>query len=1065
MAGKDPKDTLDIQQDIANVLARQQQILENINKTYDAQTQSLGAIAKALGQTNADVLNKSAQGANRSLSLLGKTSKDLDKALKDKLGKTLGSISAKLMKFGPIGGFVVGAFTGLSKGLKNIYNAGKLALSVISGIADSTWEIGKAILAIPIKIYDGFIVASNKAGEYLLEYRRKMEDVRKEFGTFKGAISSTVIETSRSMKGFSATGLSTWQVFGNMSEKLQYVKELISGMGAAMGPLTKEFKEQGGALLGYQKGLGLSAEQMKAVAENSIAIGKPLEKNLREVTQQSVALGKSFQVDAKLISRDVGKAMQDVKHFAGASVKEISQASVYSRKLGIELDKIVGTMDKFETFDSAADSAAQLSQSFGVIVDTFELMEAQDPAKKLEILKKGFAAAGKSTENMTYQELDLVAQTTGLSAETAKLALSMKNQGKSLQDVQKDSDKAGKKTLTTEQAMSKLADSIERLIKNQPKFTGFFDAFIQGFTRGIERSGVFMKAVFNLRDSLLAFWRMGMKVGDAFVKIFPGVQKFFEAVGEFFEPKKFQKFADKIGDIFTTFFKNLSVNGFAKAWASLEKDFFSIESPALKKILAGAQEMLTAISSILADGLKYLFGSKGPITQAVKDLAKFISNPTAALEEMRLNNSGATSFMGKVLQPLWEAITDPAVFGPFFLALEDLFREIWEKIKKSEVVKDVVYGAMIYLAGTVLLNAITTAFSAVLAKLAIAVGAGLLSMFTTSLTAIVSDIAGALLISTGAAIGVFVASIASAAAVGYGIGKFVDWLAEKLFGKSLSDAGAEILTKWDPLGLIDKEAQEKSDMSFARKLNASKEKWKREADAARAFQAAKAKAGTEEEKTTGIDTLKTNFGKDPERYAASAKSTISDIEEVKKKLDKVDVKTVAAAFGKLNEIGKAVQPLDEAVSKKLELTGQALNALGNVNIDNLIKTSKMTRAGALAPAMDSIKTMVAAANDLDTALSDKSLNKLNITAKLQNVANAVGLGASGKYTVTNKDVNFTVNLTVTMNAGDLEKVIIQRKESVIRDRLVNANYVNPTGLTDIPVNANSPSPAPIGPKA
>src|SRR5690606_19459069 len=122
-------------------------------------------------------------------------------------------------------------------------------------------------------------------------------------------------------------------------------------------------------------------------------------------TKQTLELGKAFDIDQKLIGKDLGKAIADVRHFGSVTVKEIGQASVYARKLGLELDKIVGTLDAFETFDTAAENAAKLSQSFGVTVDAFELMEAQNPADQLDMLRRQFRAAGVDASNFSRQQL------------------------------------------------------------------------------------------------------------------------------------------------------------------------------------------------------------------------------------------------------------------------------------------------------------------------------------------------------------------------------------------------------------------------------------------------------------------------------------------------------------------------------------------------------------------------------------------------------------------------------------------------------------------------------------
>jgi hypothetical protein len=92
------------------------------------------------------------------------------------------------------------------------------------------------------------------------------------------------------------------------------------------------------------------------------------------------------------------------------------------------------------------------------------------------------------------------------------------------------------------------------------------------------------------------------------------------------------------------------------------------------------------------------------------------------------------------------------------------------------------------------------------------------------------------------------------------------------------------------------------------------------------------------------------------------------------------------------------------------------------------------------------------ANDLDKALGDGNINKIDIKAKLDRVARAVGLGGKASYTVNpSKQVQIVVNLEVVMDVDKVEKVMIMRKQSIIRDRL-NFATDNPStqGTNTIP---------------
>jgi hypothetical protein len=114
----------------------------------------------------------------------------------------------------------------------------------------------------------------------------------------------------------------------------------------------------------------------------------------------------------------------------------------------------------------------------------------------------------------------------------------------------------------------------------------------------------------------------------------------------------------------------------------------------------------------------------------------------------------------------------------------------------------------------------------------------------------------------------------------------------------------------------------------------------------------------------------------------------------------------------------------------------------------------------LKVALSTAADMVKASNDLDKALADGNINKIDVQAKLQKVANAVGL-TNAKYTIENKMVQISVNLTVTMQAGDVETAIVTNKNSVIRDRLNSIGPLKKNATPDGQHISSSEGPIPF----
>ena len=668
-------DQLDLTRKLAALTAQMAADTKKIAESYELQSSKIKELTSALADVSTeearkeftsfdDTVAKSAKNVSKSLDEPKESASNLQKRMIG-LGQQLDK------KFPRSAAAAVGALSGLVQGIKNVVAIGRASGSMFTGMVSWIADVSAAIVAIPFKMFQGLIdMAQNMSG--MDELRQALENIRKEFGALRGPAAGTVIDVARSMKNFSQTGLHAVQVFGMLHERLDYVRELAVAMGPTFSILLGEFKDNGGALLAYQKGLGLSNETMRDMANAAIATGRRLSSFLNENTKYALELGKAFGIDSKLLSRDMGKALSDVKHFAGATVREITQASVYARKLGVELDRITGTLDTFETFDSAAESAAKLGQSFGVLVDSFELMNAQDPATQVEMLRKQLAGAGVDTANMTRQQLKLLAQTTGLDEATAKMVFSLKNQGTSLSDIQKKGGEVERKQMSQAEAMSRLSDAIERLVRSGTAMQGgFFDVFIKGFLGGVQGSHDFLQIMVNIRSAMQTVYMEGVKLGRVFVQVFPGVKDVLGGLADFFKPAKFKGLAREVRVTFEEFFRDLTSSGGKASLEGLMRrlrksffDFFDKESPAGRRLLDGFGKITNAIGKAIAGGIGWVADQ---VTVGMRFVIDLLSG------KVPLPNVGAAvgegvGFMGRFIGPIisslaeaWPRFSDAAV--------------------------------------------------------------------------------------------------------------------------------------------------------------------------------------------------------------------------------------------------------------------------------------------------------------------------------------------------------------------------------------------------------------------
>lgn len=685
---------LDLQAQLNQLLADQNKMLEESTKLIKDQVTVTRDLVNAMRSANfKDVTDdvKSAQQAIQQASqstqnygstnqdVFDKVQKSMQEAIKNEmgLGKGMDDLGKKVKKFA----VAASAIDGFVQGLRFTYNMMHSITSLGSGLVGTLGHIGAAIISIPFKMLSGLIHMADSGGGSN-ELQQALEDIRKEFGSLRETSGRAVVDMARSMKGdLAGTGLAVTRVFGNLAERLKTMQEYAHNLGPLFAVLSGQFMKNAEAIGAYYKGLGLTEEAQKAVATRSYALGTALTEELRQIANYSLQLSKAFNGaagSAKEISRDMGTLMSDFKHFGGISTKEIGQAVVYFRRLGVEVSKVLGVIDQYDNFESAAQGAAHLSQAFNLNVDALEMMKAQNPAQRVEMLRKAFFQAGRSVENMTRQERALLAQQSGLDDSALDLVFSMKNQGMSYDQVTKKADAAKKKQLSQAEAMTKLADSIERLVRSGSSGSGgFLDRFIQGFTVGIQRSSEFRTIMRNLRIDLRTAYVEGIKVGRAFVDMFPGVKDVFKGIADLFEPRRFRAMFDRVKNTFKDFFKNMTTDpqtALPRLLDRLKDDFFSWFEPNNQnghRILDGFKKFFVAMSNIAGGLLKVAIEN---LTKGIRFITDLVSGRASLTVP---GGSGALGFMGQLIQPILGAVktAGPALWG----ALKDMFGALWKK--------------------------------------------------------------------------------------------------------------------------------------------------------------------------------------------------------------------------------------------------------------------------------------------------------------------------------------------------------------------------------------------------
>jgi len=583
-------------------------------------------------------------------------------------------------------------FTGIGSTMKTL-------ITTAGGVAKSAFNIGKAFLSIPMGIFKNLMNdAAAAAGD--TSFLQALEDIRKEFGSFKEGTSKDILGayTTLNTQLKQVSGLSVWQVFDKPADQLKYLHEMASKAGSQILQFGDELSKSAGIIATFDKGMGVGAENMKSMMARATVFGTSLTTQLGEVANYAIQLGKDFGISSKIISKEVSTMIKDVRNFGSLTQKEMTVAAVYTKKLGLEMKELTGLVDKFDNFDKAAESAAQLSQAFGATVDAFKLMNEQDPAKRLDELRKSLAATGKSTENMTRQELHLLAQTSGLSDEAAKLAFSTKNQGLTYDQVNKQANKAELAQIKQADALAKLADNIERVVRSGGQMHGsFFKMFFAGMEQGVKWSNSYRTAMINVRQALMQTFMAGRQVGkelgdnDAF-----GFARFMKGFGTTFGPANvnkilhgFTKEIDDNGKKIKVSFGGVvgelnaviqGKQGIGEALKHIRETFHAVVGPeTFKMMIDGGKDVMRSLAKGVGSGASFLAKE---LTNVLKTVTDFIKNPKEFLAKAQAAGAGGVGFGAELVKTIADSFGDPKVLKDLGKAFVDFGKVAMVKLKE-----------------------------------------------------------------------------------------------------------------------------------------------------------------------------------------------------------------------------------------------------------------------------------------------------------------------------------------------------------------------------------------------
>lgn len=682
-------------------------IIQQVTKAIQEQTASLNALTEALGR-NASV-SQSINDVNKSTVESQTQQKDALKGVTDAMREQQDGVSGLAAALGRNNGAMAEAdkqqkrnIDTLAKYTENIIGA-NIALTAMydvmnnmkmgAGLFFDTFTAGFGMMQAGIGLLMSPFEGLMKLGAaYNNEMAGKAfganQALVKQFGDLNGVTGEFIKSMKTDLKGASnelaSANNSLWAAIGDGPEILQEVTKMAGEMGDQFIRLKHQIAGAADEMFIMGRGMNISGESMKMLAINAEAAGGSLEESLQEGMVASAHLANQFGLDVKDIGKNMDKMMKNMSEFGHLSQKELAATAAYSAKLGVSIESLTKLMSGFDTFESAAQNAGKLAEAFGMNVDVMGMMNAENPAERMDMLRKSFEETGKSVNDLSRHELKLLSESMGgIPVEELKAGLSMSSDEMGFGDFSDAAEEAAEK-LTPEQAMEKVAKSIDKLNQQLTKLSGGpLTDFIKGFKEGLMNSKEFKGIIADIGTWLRQFSNYGKEIGKMFAKYFlkPGT-KMHTVMNNIFNIKRVTAFLDNVKAAFDGLFKGL-------AGLTEEKDPTKLAKTFLDKLMAaftdwtggtGTTGLVDGLKSMLETGLRMLAGMAPTIIKSAADqIVKFTESLKKFLEDPKGKVQGE---IGEGLQGAFTLAFD-AIMGAMpqlTAALQDLF---WTLLKAA----------------------------------------------------------------------------------------------------------------------------------------------------------------------------------------------------------------------------------------------------------------------------------------------------------------------------------------------------------------------------------------------
>ena len=618
---------------------------DNVEATADASqsmSQAVSEGSESLRNTTGEA-SSAMENLQSSSVKLEETTRSFTEALielKDKLKSLFSTFSQKLTSIG-----------------SGILKIGKMIVSGITTLVGAAAKFVKFALSVPFTITQAAAELGNKIRTDLVETIQTAAEDLKESFDFSSDIGKGVQEMTSRGKGmllaFQNPSSELVKLFGYGATGIaNMIKEVGTNI-AAMGQFSEIF---GRSIMGNArrtkdftkmvKAFGLSSEDIHYLALDASNNLEHINTRMAKMGVTLTSVSTEFRLDRKRLSKNFMILRKDITQFGHLSDEEIAKTTARLTQMRVKLEDAAAVFKKFSTFEDAANSVAILSQTFGMNLDAFDIIQAKNPEEIINMFRNSMLETGRSFQDLNRFEKDLMAQHTGMSAESLAALMNYRDLGLTHEEAVRrmQSEKPEAKQMA---ALKKLNTAIKEFQKVLT-FDSPFQAFADGLMANTTLSGDLKDTLVSLSGGYQSIFEYAKNLdGKTWTGLTRPIKLIIDIMRGIFQSDAFKK------GLVTT----------VSTIANFVADMFGVSNP--DRVLSELEKKIKTASS------------KGGTLEAKKGNEKFRETVLTTLADISDSNLDAFGGLTGINREAFEGLKDPLDILP-------LLRKMQEEAGKNE---------------------------------------------------------------------------------------------------------------------------------------------------------------------------------------------------------------------------------------------------------------------------------------------------------------------------------------------------------------------------------------------